>query len=361
MIAVNQPYLPDFGRYQRYVQRVFDNKWLTNGGPLLQEFQQRLQDYLGLRYVLPVANGTLAMQVAYAALGVTQRAVTTPFTFVATSSSLQWQGITPDFADVDPLSCNLAPSAAENALRATTRALVPVHVYGNPCNVDALDEIGQRYGVKVIYDAAQAFGVKLRGRSVLRFGDASTVSFHATKVFHAVEGGLITFRHEEDYLRAAKMINFGIDVSNGDILETGINAKMSEMHAAMGLAVLDDIDAILLRRREQFALYRQLLADVVQLPQWHAQCEGNGAYMPVIFSSAAQCQHTQQVLTQHGIMSRRYFSPSLNTVAVFRQPDAPPCPISESYATRTLCLPLYYALPDADIKRICESVKISLR
>lgn len=360
-LAVNQPYLPDFSHYQRYVKRAFDNKWLTNNGPLLQEFQQRLQTWLGLPYVLPVANGTLAMQIAYAALNVSQRAVTTPFTFVATSSSLQWQGIAPDFADIDAQSCNLHPLAAERAIRAETTALVPVHVYGNPCDVDALDELGKRYGLKVIYDAAQAFGVNVRGSSVLRFGDASTVSFHATKVFHAVEGGLIVFRHEEDYLRAAKLINFGIDSRSGDIVETGINAKMSEVHAAMGLALLDNIDEILARRREQFALYRHLLADSVQMPQWHQEAEGNGAYMPVIFHSAAQCQHTQAMLEQQGILSRRYFSPALNTVPHFAQPHAQPCPMAESYATRMLCLPLYYTLADADIRRVCASVKRSLQ
>ena len=360
MIPVNKPYLPVFDSYTKYLERAFAKAWLTNNGPLVQELKVRLEDYLGVKNLLPVANGTLAMQLAYKVFELKGEAVTTPFTFIASSSSLAWEGITPRFADIDAHSYNLCPQAAAKLISAKTSAIVPVHVYGNPCNVTAFAELGRQHNVKVIYDAAHAFGIKIGEQSVLNFGDAATLSFHATKVFHSVEGGAVIFNNSDDYERAVLMTNFGIDTKTGQITDNGINAKMSEAHAAMGLAVLDSIDAIISHRVALFEQYQHQLNGVVVLPAWHEQANTNGAYMPVTFADAEQCSRVLSYLTQHNITARRYFSPSLNTLAQYSAEFPDSCPLSESLATRTLCLPLYYDLSAEQISIVTDAVKQAL-
>lgn len=357
MIPVNKPYLPAFEKYTKYLERVYDKAWLTNNGPLVQELKARLEDYLGVKNLLPVANGTLAMQLAYKVFNLKGNAVTTPFTFIATSSSLAWEGITPKFADVDPKSYNLCPIKARHETDAQTSAIVPVHVYGNPCDVEAFETFGKERNVKVIYDAAHAFGIKVNGNSVLNYGDASTLSFHATKVFHSVEGGAVVFKSSDDYERAVLMTNFGIDTSTSKIVDAGINTKMSEVHAAMGLAVIDNIDAIMQHRTALFEQYCHQLKDVVEQPTWHQQGTTNGAYMPVTFKDAAQCSAVLDGLASQSIIARRYFSPSLNQLTKYSQQFVYSCPVSESLASRTLCLPLYYDLSAADVAAITNAVK----
>jgi dTDP-4-amino-4,6-dideoxygalactose transaminase len=227
----------------QYIERCYENNQLTNNGPLAQELKARLEEYLGVQNLLLVANGTLALQIAYKVLGVSGKAITTPFTFVATSSSLRWEGIEPVYADIDAQSLDLSPEKVLEVIDPEVTALVPVHVYGNPCDVEAFDRIAKEHGLKVIYDAAHAFGVRLNGKSILQWGDAATLSFHATKVFHTVEGGAIIFKKREDYERACRLINFGYE--GGEVVDEGINAKMSEFHAAMGLCMLDEIDTVL--------------------------------------------------------------------------------------------------------------------
>ncbi|SEH99040.1 dTDP-4-amino-4,6-dideoxygalactose transaminase [Rheinheimera pacifica] len=355
MIPVNKPYLPAFEKYTKYLERVYNKAWLTNNGPLVQELKIRLEDYLGVKNLLPVANGTLAMQLAYKVFSLKGNAVTTPFTFIATSSSLAWEGITPKFADADPKSYNLCSKQAKNAIDEHTSAIVPVHVYGNPCDVQAFELLGKQHNVKVIYDAAHAFGIKLGDSSVLNYGDASTLSFHATKVFHSVEGGAVIFKNSDDYERAVLMTNFGIDTSTGNIVEAGINTKMSEVHAAMGLAVLDDIEQILSHRVALFEQYQHLLKGLVQMPTWCSAASFNGAYMPVTFQTSEICTRMLDFLKQNHIIARRYFNPSINEVSLYRTGTSR-CRVSEDLSRRTLCLPLYYDLTIADVELITKVI-----
>lgn len=238
---------------------------------LVQELTRRLEKYLGVENLLLVANGTLALQIAYRALGVTGRnepteAITTPFTFVATASSLKWEGVEPVFADIDPDTWCLDPANIEPAITPRTKAIVPVHVFGNACDVDAIDAIAKRHNLKIIYDASHAFGVKYQGESLLKHGDAATLSFHATKLFHTGEGGAIVFKNKKDLALAKKMINFGI-TGPEKIEELGINAKMSELQAAMGLCVLDEIESIFFERSKRWKKYIKDLKKRLYLPK----------------------------------------------------------------------------------------------
>lgn len=340
MIPVTRPHLPEKSRYLGYISRCYESCKLTNNGPLVQELKARLEDYLGVQNLLLVANGTLALQIAYKALGVSGKAVTTPFTFVATSSSLKWEGIEPVFADINGETLNLCPEKTREVLDPDVTALVPVHVYGNPCDVEAFDQISEDHGLKVIYDAAHAFGVRLNGRSILQWGDAATLSFHATKVFHTIEGGAIVFKKSEDYKRACRLINFGYE--EGEIVDEGINAKMSEFHAAMGLSMLDEIEAVLQKRREVHRRYYEALKDHFEMPFWKEGATRNYAYFPVLFPSEDVLLKTQQRLNEAGVFPRRYFYPSLDVLG-YGGPDGGN-PVSKDRARRVLCLPMYATL-----------------
>jgi|LSQX01.2.fsa_nt_gb dTDP-4-amino-4,6-dideoxygalactose transaminase len=341
MIPVTKPHLPEIGRYIRYIERCYENNQLTNNGPLAQELKARLEEYLGVQNLLLVANGTLALQIAYKALGVSGKAITTPFTFVATSSSLKWEGIEPVYADIDAQSLDLCPEKVLEAIDPEVTALVPVHVYGNPCDVEAFDEIAKEHDLKVIYDAAHAFGVRLNGRSILQWGDAATLSFHATKVFHTVEGGAIVFKKREDYERACRLINFGYE--EGEVVDEGINAKMSEFHAAMGLSMLDEIETVLAKREEVHRRYYEALESLYEMPVWKEGATRNYAYFPVLFPSEDALLKTQERLNEAGIFPRRYFYPSLDTRGYDLSDGENP--ISRDRASRVLCLPMYPALP----------------
>jgi dTDP-4-amino-4,6-dideoxygalactose transaminase len=354
-IPVTRPFLPSFAKYQKYVEGIYERCWLTNKGPLVVELTARLEARLGVRNLLLVANGTLALQIAFRAVGITRAAVTSPFTFVATASALRWDGVKPIFADVDPRTLNLDVAAAEAAITDEVTGLVPVHVYGNPCDVEAIDALARRRGLKVVYDAAHAFGVDYRDASLLQWGDAATLSLHATKLFHTGEGGAIVFKSADDLERAGRMINFGIDVSDGSIVDPGINAKLSELQAAMGLAMLDDLDAIMARRGEILDLYRHELADAVETQQWSDAATRNGAYVPVLLRDEAQCLRLKARLEAQGVQPRRYFHPPLARVPMYDHGAA--TPIADATSRRVLCLPIFYELADADIVRICDIVR----
>jgi len=360
MIPVNLPYKPPFGAYQKYLESVYERNWFTNNGPLVKELTVRLEEYLQVKNLLLMANGTLALQLAYRALGVTKQAVTTPFTFIATSSSLQWEHIQPRFADVDKRSMNLSVSASAELLSEQCKAIVPVHVYGNPADVEGFETLSKQSGCKVIYDAAHAFGINLKGQSILNYGDASILSFHATKVFHTVEGGAVVFRDRAAFELAEQMTNFGINSKTLEINAPGINCKLSEVHAAMGLAVLDNIDVIIEKRLENYWRYQQLLQEDLQTPQWHSDATYNGSYCPMLFGSAEQASRVLAGLASQGIMARRYFSPSLNLVSRYQTSNVDQCPIAEDFATRTLCLPLYYDLSIEDVNTVCKAVRALL-
>jgi len=349
MIPVTKPYLPNREKLKQYIDGIYERQWLTNNGQLVQELTRRLEVYLGVENLLLVANGTLALQIAYRALGVSDsrpeqhpEAITTPFTFIATASSLKWVGVQPVFADIDPETWCLAPNNIETAITPNTHAIVPVHVFGNACDVEAIDEIARKHNLKVIYDASHAFGVKYKSESLLKHGDAATLSFHATKLFHTGEGGAIVFKHKEDLERARKMSNFGI-TGPETIEELGINAKMNELQAAMGLCVLDEMEENLKARAEVWHRYEQALAKTLQLQAKHEALGYNYAYFPVVFDSEEQGMRVAAALKEHGVLARRYFYPSLESVECLDvQGDQP---VSKDIASRILCLPIYSGLP----------------
>lgn len=360
MIPVTKPYLPAREKLDRYIDGIYERGWLTNNGQLVQELTGRLETYLGVRNLLLVSNGTLALQVAYRALGLTDHesaerpeAITTPFSFVATASSLVWEGISPVFADIDADTWCLDPSNIEKALTSRTRAIVPVHVFGNACEVEAIDEIGQRRGLQVIYDAAHAFGVNYKGKSLLGYGDASTLSFHATKLFHTVEGGAIVFREAADLERAKKLINFGI-TGPESIEGLGINAKMNEFQAAMGLCVLDEMDNNLQEREAILRAYREALADRYVLQKMNPDANNNFAYVPILLESEIIVKRVQAALKEIGVYTRRYFYPSLDTVGYLE--GQPISGHSNQVARRVLCLPIYVGLTREDVTAIVNVI-----
>ncbi|MGC8121082.1 DegT/DnrJ/EryC1/StrS family aminotransferase [Marinobacter sp. VGCF2001] len=361
MIPVTKPYLPNRDKLKAYIDGIYDRQWLTNNGQLVQELTQRLEAYLGVENLLLVSNGTLALQIAYRALGVSDadrnqkpEAITTPFSFVATASSLKWEGVQPIFADIDPNTWCLAPDNIEAAITPNTRAIVPVHVFGNACNVEAIGEIAQKHNLKVIYDASHAFGVTYNGESLLKHGDAATLSFHATKLFHTGEGGAIIFKRKEDLERAKKMINFGI-AGPESIEELGINAKMNELQAAMGLCVLDEMQENLQVREQLWQRYQQALPVNLQLQARHEALGYNYAYFPAVFESEEQPVRVAATLRENGVLARRYFYPSLESVECLGAQAAQP--VSQDIASRILCLPIYADLSPDSQNIIMEIMK----
>ncbi|MEQ5837466.1 DegT/DnrJ/EryC1/StrS family aminotransferase [Marinobacter sp. NFXS9] len=356
MIPVTKPHLPPRECVDAYIDRIYTSGLLTNNGPLVQELTERLKRYLGVSHLLLVANGTLALQVAYAALGVRGAAITTPFTFPATSSSLAWQGVQPVYAGINPRTLNLDPTAAARCIDSSVSALVPVHTYGNPCDVEAFQVLAEDRGLKVVYDGSHAFGVTYKERSLLEWGDATTLSFHATKLFYTGEGGAIVFRRESDLEYARKLINFGL--VDGVPSCVGINAKMSELHAAMGLAVLDDVGSVIARRVDILALYRHKLEGYVEMPMRRPQTSENGAYLPILLTNREVRDHVLGCLKRESIEGRAYFSPSLDSTSLYTEQAS--C-LAQEASDRILCLPIYSDLSDPDVRRIADIVVKSMR
>ncbi|CAM3864305.1 DegT/DnrJ/EryC1/StrS aminotransferase family protein [Rheinheimera salexigens] len=358
-IALNKPVAPNLAKLIQYLEQVHDSGWYTNFGPLHQQLTERLERFLGVENLLLVSNGTLAIQVACKVLNV-QSALTTPFTFVATTSALLWQGINTAFCDIDNDSYNLCPKHVDQALQLDNSydAIVATHVYGNPCDVAAIQNVAERYNKKIIYDAAHAFGVKVGDKSVLSFGDASTLSFHATKVFHTVEGGAIVFKHKADFEKAKQLINFGIQM-DGSLGEPGINAKLNEYQCAVGLTLLDEIESIIENRANLFQQYRAALENIVELPVWHPLASYNGAYMPVCIRDNAKLLKVINALNVNEIQSRRYFTPSLDVA--YSEQKSFGCNNSQKLATSILCLPLHNYISESDIKMLANIIYEELK
>lgn len=358
-ILLNQPLKPNLSKLTNYLEKVNESGWYTNFGVLHQELTQRLEDYLGVENLLLVSNGTLALQVAYKTLN-TKKALTTPFSFVATTSSLLWQNIETSFSDIDPRSYNLDPCLVEKVLSLNTDidTVVATHVYGNPCDIEAFKTIAEKYGVNVVYDAAHAFGVKVNGESLLSYGDASILSFHATKVFHTVEGGAVVFKNRSDYERAKRLINFGMG-DNGVIIEAGINAKLNEYQCAVGLAILDELDSVIEHRSNLFNLYRDGLFEIVEIQEWYHKASFNGAYMPVCFKDEAELNLVKANLSKKGIQFRTYFSPSLDLI--FTDNVVHSSNISNEVSGKVLCLPLHAYLTVEDVGNVIESIREVLK
>jgi len=361
LYPIVRPVLPSLSEYQKYVESVFQRNWLTNNGPLHQELESRLSDYLQVNNLMLVANGTLALQVAYQALEFndTDRPIlTTPFSFAATASSIAWQGHSCEFVDINSQTLNLDPTAISQEQLARSSAIVATHVFGNPCDVKAFDKLSKENDIKIIYDAAHAFDCKFNDESVLKWGDASTLSLHATKIFHSVEGGAIVFKHEADLLRAKEMINFGFNQQQYPD-KVGINAKMSEFHAAMGLSLLDNIHDIQLQRILCVETYHKLLEGEFDFQVWDTNSSYNGAYMPILCKTEAQLLSLMPRLLELGVQTRRYFYPSLSEVPCYGQVGE--TPIANEISRRVLCLPLYADMSLADVKDICALTKKALR
>jgi dTDP-4-amino-4,6-dideoxygalactose transaminase len=356
MIPVTKTFFPPFEDYEAKLRQIWKSGWLTNDGQCENELTIKLGQYLNVPRIELVANGTLALQLAIKALDLKGEIITTPYSYVATANAIVWEGCTPVFVDIDEKTLCINPYLIEAAITEKTSAIMATHVYGYPCDVEKIAEIAKKHNLKVIYDGAHCFGVKLNGQSLLVHGDISTLSFHATKLFHTAEGGALVCRDEKVTERISLMKRFGHS-GEDDYIEVGINAKMSELHAAMGLCVLPLIDRIINGRRQITAWYDELLKDGrhhhIGVPQG---VEYNYNYYPVLFQSHEDMLQARKALMDRDIIPRRYFYPSLNTLPYLQQAGYRACPVSESAAIRVLCLPLYYEFQKEEISKIAKII-----
>ncbi len=353
MIPVTKTYLPPLTEYQKYLENIWISSHVTNYGPLVKELQQKLKEYLGVKHLFFVTNGTVAIQVAIKALELKGEIITTPFSYVATVSSIVWEGCDPVFADIDPNHFTLDASLIEKSITKKTSAILATHVYGIPCDVEAIEKIAHKHNLRIVYDAAHAFDVLYKEKSLLSFGDISTISFHATKLFHTGEGGAIVTNDDELAHKISYLINFG-HKGQEDFWGLGINGKTSELHAAMGLCVLPKVKELILRRKFLCELYdKELSSLLLTKPRVRDNTVHNYSYYPVLFSSEEQLLKARKALNEKQIFPRRYFYPSLNTLNYVREVRMP---VAEDISKRVLCLPLYYELSEQDLKMICEII-----
>lgn len=362
-VFVTQPTLPHLEEFNEYLKRIWDNKTLTNNGPFHQQFEKELSEYLGVKYISVFSNGTLALITALQALRITGEVITTPFSFVATTHSLWWNNIKPVFADIDPDTFNLDPQKVEAAITPQTTAIMPVHVYGNPCDMEAYNRLADIYGLKIIYDAAHAFGVKTNGESVLNFGDLSILSFHATKVFNTIEGGAIICQDEKTKQRIDYLKNFGF-ADETTVIAPGINAKMNELQAAYGLLQLKNVDDAILKRKAITEIYRQKLKDVngVSCLMDMQNTHHVYSYFPILVDKSSYGKSRDDLyfyLQKHNIFGRRYFYPLISNFPIYRGlPSSHPdnLPVAESIAQKVICLPIYPDLSHDIVDEICQLI-----
>ncbi len=353
MINVSKPFLPPQELYNKFIAGIWERQWLTNNGPLVQELEEKLKNYLGVKHLLYVNNGTIALQIAIKALGIHGSIITTPFSYVATTNSILWEGCRPVFADIKNTDFNIDPKKIESLITADTVAILATHVYGNPCDVDAIEKIAARHHLKVIYDGAHAFGAVYKGKQLLTFGDIVTCSFHATKVFHTIEGGAIITNNEALAQKMTLYRQFGH--IGDDYFSIGINGKSSEFHAAMGLCLLPLMEDFIKNRKASADLYDQLLKDLpLQRPDALEGTTYNYSYYPIIVDTEKRLTSIKTLLQQNDVNTRRYFYPSLN---ILPQYTGEPCPVSESISLRALALPMFYELKATDIQKICGLIK----
>lgn len=353
MIPVTKPFLPGIQEFESYMSSIWERQWLTNNGPLVNELELKLKNYLNIKHLLYVSNGTMALQIAIKALDLKGEIITTPFSFVATTNSIVWEGCTPVFVDIDEETFNIDPAKIERAITPKTSAILATHVYGNPCDIEAIQKIADAHSLKVIFDAAHCFGTKYKNKSVFEYGDISTTSFHATKLFHTIEGGAVFTKCPELLKKMALMRNFG---HNGpdEFAELGINGKNCEFHAAMGLCNLKQVDDILDKRRLLSFYYWKALSPLkAKYPKLNADLDYNYAYFPVLFDSAELMLSCLKALENEKIYCRRYFYPPLSSLP-FVEPVS--MPICESVASRILCLPLYHTLTSSDLDLITRII-----
>lgn len=352
MIAVTKPFLPPQEAYLKYLTGIWQRNWLTNMGPLASELEMKLKEYLAIDHLLFVTNGTVALQMAIKALDLKGEIITTPFSFIATTSSIVWEGCSPVFVDIDEASLNIDASKIEAAITVNTTAILATHVYGNPCDVVAIEKIAKKHNLKVIYDGAHAFGVEIEGKSIFEYGDIATCSLHATKLYHAIEGGLIFTKDSTLLKKLASIRNFGFNGPEA-FAELGINGKNSEFHAAMGLANLDYIATIHQNREAITLRYDEKLKYLkARRPIWHSKSHNNFSYYPIVFESEDLLLQCMEYLKTHEIFTRRYFYPSLANTLPYLEPKD--FEITDRVAKCVLCLPLYPDLSLEEVDLICR-------
>lgn len=362
-IFVTQPFLPPLAEFMPYLEKIWDAKMVTNGGAFHQQLEAELASYLGVKHLALFTNGTLGLLTALQALRITGEVITTPYSFAATAHSVLWNGLKPVFADIDPETCNLDPDCIEAAITPQTTAIMPVHCYGRPCDVERIERIADTYGLRVIYDAAHAFGVRYKGESLLNWGDLSVLSFHATKVYSTIEGGAIICPDAKTKQRIDYLKNFGI-ADEVTVMAAGINGKMNEVQAAFGLMQLKHVDACIARRGDIARLYTEQLAQLpgIGVPEPAPHTVPNFSYFPIFIGPEFPLSRDEVYLhlRQHGIHARRYFYPLLSDMPMYRgQPSAARerLPQAHRIAEQVLCLPIYPVLSDEDVRRIAGLIR----
>jgi len=354
MIPVTKVRMPDKKTFLKYVDKIYENGWITNSGPLVQEFEKKLADFLGVRNVVLVANGTTALEIAYRTLGLNGDVITTPFSAVATTSSLVAAGLNPIFVDIDPETFSIDVDKIEEKITPETTAIVPVHIFGYPCQIEAIEKIAKKHDLKVIYDAAHAFNIDYKNESILNHGDISILSFHATKIFHSIEGGALIINDDSLVEKAHRIVRFGFEDAE-TVKDLGINGRMNEFEAAMGLTMLEEISEVISLRKIIHDRYRDELKDIVTLPRLDTNATLNYSYFPVVFKDEKEMRKVRSALEKHDIYPRRYFYPSLDTLPYIEPKQF--CPISRDICSRILALPLYSELLQAEQDIIIQTIK----
>lgn len=362
-ITVTSPLLPPLDEFIPYLRDIWDRKWITNNGHYHQELEKALCDYLGVEYISVFTNGTLPLITALQALRITGEVITTPYSFVATTHSLWWNGIRPVFVDVDPATGNLDPSKIEAAITPKTTAIMPVHVYGNPCDTEVIQAIADKYGLKVIYDAAHAFGVKVNGKSILRAGDISTLSFHATKTYNTVEGGALVCHDAKTKQRIDYLKNFGF-AGETEVVAPGINSKMDEVRAAYGLLNLRHVDAAIEARHRVADRYREALAGVKGISMFSERPDVtyNYSYFSIFIDASYGMTRDELYfrMRDNNVLGRRYFYPLISHFSTYRGlPSAAPSnlPVATRMADQVICLPMHHALTDEDVEKVINLIR----
>ncbi len=355
MIPISKVWYPNKEKFLSYIDKIYESGWVTNNGPLVQEFEKRLEEYLGVKNLVCVANGSIALEMAYTLLKLKGEVVTTPFTFVSTTDTIISKCLIPVYADIHSEYMTLDPDKIEDSITDKTSGIVPVHVYGNACQVDKIMEVANRKNLKVVFDAAHAFGINYKGQSILNYGDISTLSFNAVKLFNSIEGGALIIKDNKLYEEAKAMRQYGITTLSGRGSTPGINGKMNEFEAAAGLCVLDEMKVVQKEREESYFYYTEHLKDVVQMQKLNENATYNYSYCPIILRSTDEMHKVQEALIENGIKPRQYFAPSLDTLPYVEQRK--PMTISRNYTSRILSLPLHSGAEVKATEVIIETLK----
>ena len=369
-ITVTSPLLPPLEEFLPYLQEIWNRKWITNNGHFHQELEQSLTDYLGVKYLSLFTNGTLPLITALQALRVQGEVITTPYSFVATTHAIWWNGLKPVFVDIDPITGCINPDKIEAAITPRTCAIMPVHVYGTPCDVERINEIAKRYNLKVIYDAAHAFGVTYNGKSVLTYGDISTLSFHATKTYNTIEGGALICHSAEMKKQIDYLKNFGF-AGETEVVGPGINSKMDEIRAAYGLLNLKHVDAAIARRKKVAKIYVDALKDIEGIDLYQPIVDSlvlspyrlNYSYFPIFVNAEVYGMTRDELyekMKENNVLGRRYFYPLISTFMPYKAyPSATTdnLPIATQWTDTVICLPMHHALTDEDVKRVIDCIR----